>query len=194
MIAIIVLIVICGLFVNRTKHLKEDLERSKINELAYISERDSIKGKSIEFQYTIDELKNNRDSLVQEMMRVKKELKIKDKELLALEYLASQVSIRDSIVYLHDTIFFKNKHLDTLLHNPWYDISLGLHYPSTINIGVKVPSEKYVVASYHKVLLDSTGCWLKDLFKKKSKVVEMEVVEKNPYITNGNQKFIKVVK
>jgi hypothetical protein len=42
--------------------------------------------------------------------------------------------------------------------------------------------------------LNPTGCWLKDLFKKKSKVVEVEVVEKNPYIKSDNQKFIEIVK
>ena len=193
-IVVAALIAILCFAYSREKKLKEQLETSKINELAYISERDSLKNKSIEFKYTIDELKSNRDSLVSEMMKVKKELSVKDKELLALSYLASHASINDSIAYLKDTIFVKDTQLDTTIHNEWYDISLGLHHPSTVNVGVCVPSEKYIVTSYNKVLLNPTGCWLKDLFKKKSKVIEVEVVEKNPYIKSDNQKFIEIVK
>ena len=93
-----------------------------------------------------------------------------------------------------DTLFVEGAKLDTTINNKWYSISLGLDYPSTIGVGVSVPSEKYIVASAKKVLLDPTGCWLKDLFKKKSNIVEVEVVEKNPYIVSDKQKFIEVVK
>lgn len=192
-IAIVALIAIVGLAYTRESKIKEELERSKINELAWIAERDSLKNKSIEFEYTINELKNSGDSLTKEMMKVKKELGVKDKQIEYLSYLASHAVIKDT-VKLRDTLFVEGAKLDTTINNRWYSISLGLDYPSTIGVGVSVPSEKYIVASAKKVLLDPTGCWLKDLFKKKSNIVEVEVVEKNPYIVSDKQKFIEVVK
>lgn len=192
-IAIVALIAIVGLAYTRESKIKEELERSKINELAWIAERDSLKNKSIEFEYTINELKNSGDSLTKEMMKVKKELGVKDKQIEYLSYLASHAVIKDT-VKLRDTLFVEGAKLDTTINNRWYSISLGLDYPSTIGVGVSVPSEKYIVAFAKKVLLDPTGCWLKDLFKKKSNIVEVEVVEKNPYIVSDKQKFIEVVK
>ena len=189
-IAIVTLIAVIGLAYTRELKIKEELERSKINELAWISERDSLKNKSIEFEYTINELKNSGDSLTKEMMKVKKELGVKDKQIEYLSYLASHAVIKDT-VRLRDTLFVEGAKLDTTINNKWYSISLGLDYPSTIGVGVSVPSEKYIVASAKKVLLDPTGCWL---FKKKSNIVEVEVVEKNPYIVSDKQKFIEVVK
>ena len=37
-------------------------------------------------------------------------------------------------------------------------------------------------------------CWLGRLFQKKQTIVEVDVVEQNPYCTIKNQKFVKVVK
>lgn len=192
-IAIAALIAVIGIAYTRELKIKEELERSKINELAWIAERDSLKNKSIEFEYTIDELKYSGDSLTKEMMKVKKELGIKDKQIEYLSYLASHAVIKDT-VRLRDTLFVEGAKIDTTINNRWYSVSLGLDYPSTIGVGVSVPSEKYIVASTKKILLNPTGCWLKDIFKKKSNIVEVEVVEKNPYIVSDKQKFIEIVK
>lgn len=192
-IAIIALVALIGIGYMRDCKLKEDLERAKVNELAWISERDSLKNKSIEFEYTINELKNSGDSLTKEMMKVKKELGVKDKQIEYLSYLASHAVIKDT-VRLRDTLFVEGAKLDTTINNRWYRISLGLDYPSTIGVGVSVPSEKYIVASTKKILLNPTGCWFKNIFKKKSNIVEVEVVEKNPYIISDKQKFIEIIK
>lgn len=194
------ILILCGILIAcltvsvlRNEHIKEQLEASKINELAYQRENSSLKEKSIQFENTIQELNQSNDSIVKEMVKVKNQLKIKDKEIAHLAYLASLASIRDTIT-VTDTIFREDVKIDTTIKNDWYTMDLHLEYPQTIGVGVSVPSEKYIVSSYNKVLLNPAKCKIRNWFKKKTQIVEIEVVEKNPYITNGKQKFIEVIK
>lgn len=192
-VAIAVLFSVIYCFASVNKSLRKSLETSKQNELAYIAENDSLKNKSIQFSYTISELNHNNDSLVKEMVALKKDLKVKDKQLASLAYLQSIANIKDT-VRLTDTIFVKNTKVDTMVNNKWYTVGLHLEYPHIVGLNIKVPSEKYIVSSYKKVLLNPSDCKVRNWFKKKSKIVEVEVVEKNPYIKNGEQKFIEVIK
>ena len=194
------ILILCGILIAcltvsvlRNEHIKQQLEASKINELAYQRENSSLKEKSIQFENTISELNDSQDSLVKEMVKVKNQLKVKDKEIAHLSYIASLASIKDT-VRLKDTIFVKDTKIDTTINNKWYTIGLHLEYPHMVGVNISVPSEKYVVSSYSKVLLNPAKCKIKNWFKKKTQIVEIQVVEKNPYITNGQQKFIEVIK
>lgn len=194
------ILILCGILIAcltvsvlRNEHIKQQLEASKINELAYQRENSSLKEKSIQFENTIQELNQSNDSIVKEMVKVKNQLKIKDKEIAYLAYLASLASVRDTIK-IRDTIFREDVKIDTTIKNDWYTMDLHLEYPQTIGVGVSVPSEKYIVSSYNKVLLNPAKCKIRNWFKKKTQIVEIEVVEKNPYIANGKQKFIEVIK
>lgn len=190
-IAVLFSVIFCSMSVN--KSLRKSLEISKKNELAYIAENDSLKNKSIQFSYTISELNHSNDSLVKEMVSLKRDLKVKDKQLASLAYLQSIANIKDT-VRLTDTIFVENTKVDTTVNNKWYTIGLHLEYPHMVGLNIKVPSEKYIVSSYKKVLLNPSDCKVRNWFKKKSKIVEVEVVEKNPFIINEKQKFIEVIK
>lgn len=193
LIAIAVLFSVIYCFASVNKSLRKSLETSKQNELAYIAENDSLKNKSIQFSYTISELNHSNDSLVKEMVALKRDLKVKDKQLASLAYLQSMANIKDT-VRLTDTIFVKNTKVDTTVNNKWYTVGLHLEYPYMVGLNIKVPSEKYIVSSYKKVLLNPSDCKVRNWFKKKSKIVEVEVVEKNPFIINEKQKFIEVIK
>ena len=73
-------------------------------------------------------------------------------------------------------------------------MKLGLKYPSTITTGPKFVSEKYIMVDYKKETINPPKkCWLLRLFQKKHKVVEVNIVEKNPYIENKQQRFIEIV-
>lgn len=194
------MMILCGVLIGcltvsvvRNEHIKKQLEASKINELAYQRENSSLKEKSIQFENTIQELNHSNDSIVKEMINAKNQLKIKDKEIARLEYLASLVSIKDTIK-IKDTIFVKDTKVDTTVNNKWYTIGLHLEYPHTVGLNVSVPSEKYIVSSYSKVVLNPAKCKVRNWFKKKTQIVEIQVLEKNPYIKNGEQKFIEVIK
>lgn len=175
--------------------LKEELSVSKANEKAFIIENSGLKDQNRAFQFTVEQLEYFNDSLITKMNEVRKELKIKDRDLKQMQYLLSEAQKKDTIIF-RDTIFRDPLvRVDTLLGDRWYQLKLGLRYPSTIITEPKFVSEKYIIVDYRKETVDPPKkCFIARWFQKKHKVVEVEVVEKNPYIENKQQRFIEIVK
>lgn len=182
------------LYTNNQK-LKEEISISTSNQKAFIAENSSLKEENRVFKFTIEQLNHYNDSILQKMNEVRKELKIKDRDLKQMQYLLSEAQKKDTIV-LRDTLFREpTLKIDTLLGDRWYQMKLGLRYPSTIITEPKFVSEKYVIVDYKKETINPPKkCWLLRLFQRKHKVVEVNVVEKNPYIENKQQRFIEFVK
>lgn len=183
----------CVLY-NKNQNLKEELSISISNEKAFIAENSSLKNENRVFKFTVEQLNYYNDSILQKMNDVRKELKIKDDNLKQMQYLLSEATKKDTIVF-RDTLFREpTLDIDTLVGDKWYQMKLGLKYPSTITTDPKFVSEKYIMMDYKKETIDPPKkCWLLRLFQKKHKVVEVNVVEKNPYIENKQQRFIEIV-
>lgn len=179
---------------NKNQSLKEELSISISNEKAFIAENSSLKEENRVFKFTVEQLNYYNDSILQKMNDVRKELKIKDKDLKQMQYLLSEATKKDTIVF-RDTLFREPAlDIDTLVGDKWYQMRLGLKYPSTITTDPKFVSEKYIMVDYKKETINPPKkCWLLRLFQKKHKVVEVNVVEKNPYIENKQQRFIEIV-
>ena len=194
-IFIVTLITIVFFLTKSNKTLKEDLSISVANEKAFALENSGLKNMNREFQFTINQLEYFNDSLIDKMNSLRKELKIKDKNLKQMQYLLSEARKRDTIIF-RDTIFRdKSFSLDTLMGDKWYQLELELRYPNTIITEPTFISEKFVVISYKKETINPPKkCAIARWFQKKHKVVEVEVVEKNPYIENKQQRFIEIVK
>ena len=182
------------LYTNNRK-LKEEISISMSNQKAFIAENSSLKEENRVFKFTIEQLNHYNDSILQKMNEVRKELKIKDKDLKQMQYLLSEAQKKDTIVF-RDTLFREpTLKIDTLLGDRWYQMKLGLRYPSTIITEPKFVSEKYVIVDYKKETINPPKkCWLLRLFQKKHKVVEVNVIEKNPYIENKQQRFTEFIK
>lgn len=182
------------LYTNNQK-LKEEISISMSNQKAFIAENSSLKEENRVFKFTIEQLNHYNDSILQKMNEVRKELKIKDKDLKQMQYLLSDAQKRDTVIF-RDTLFRKpTLKIDTLLGDRWYQMKLGLRYPSTIITEPKFTSEKYVIMNYKRETIDPPRkCFIARWFQKKHKIVEVNVVEKNPYIENKKSKFIEVIK
>lgn len=183
-------------FLYRQNNILQDkLSVSVSNEKAYADENSILKDKNRVFQFTVDQLKYYNDSLLTKMNDVRKELQIKDRDLKQMQYLLSEAQKKDTIIF-RDTLFRDPLiKVDTLLGDRWYQMKLGLRYPSTIITEPKFISEKYIIVDYRKETIEPPKkCFLARWFQKKHKVVEVEVVEKNPYIVNKQQRFIEIVK
>ena len=182
------------LYTNNQK-LKEEISISMSNQKAFIAENSSLKEENRVFKFTIEQLNHYNDSILQKMNEVRKELKIKDKDLKQMQYLLSEAQKKDTIVF-RDTLFREpTLKIDTLLGDRWYQMKLELRYPSTIITEPKFVSEKYVIVDYKKETINPPKkCVIARWFQKKHKVVEVEVVEKNPYIENKQQRFIEIVR
>lgn len=194
-ILIILLIASAYILYNKNKVLREEVSVLISNQKAFVTENSFLKEKNKVFKFTIEQLNYYNDSILQKMNDVRKELKIKDKNLKQMQYLLSEAQKKDTIVF-RDTIFRDPLiRVDTLLGDKWYQMKLGLRYPSTIITEPKFISEKYVIVDYRKETIDPPKkCFIARWFQKKHKIVEVNVVEKNPYIENKQQRFIEIVK
>lgn len=180
---------------NKNQSLKEELSISISNEKAFIAENSSLKNENRVFKFTVEQLNYYNDSILEKMNEVRKELKIKDGNLKQMQYLLSEATKKDTIVF-RDTLFREpTLDIDTLVGDKWYQMKLGLKYPSTITTDPKFVSEKYIMVDYKKETINPPKkCWLLRLFQKKHTILEVNVIEKNPYIENKNSKFIEVIK
>lgn len=164
------------------------------NQKAYIQENNGLKDQNQVFQFTIQQLSYYNDSLLVEMNKVREELKIKDREVKSLSYLLSTASKVDSI-FVRDTIFKNNVSIDTLIGDNWYQLRLGLKYPNRIIVNPSFVSEKYIITHYNKETINPPKkFFLWRLFQRKHKVVEVNILEKNPYIENNKSRFIEIIK
>ena len=177
------------------KKLREDLLLSKNNEKALIADNNQLSSNSIAYQLTIEQLQYFNDSIIDKLDSVRKELRIKDSNIEQLQYILSEASKKDTIRF-SDTIFINNTiNIDTALKDEWYNLNLELRYPNTIMVEPTFISEKYIVSSYKKETINPPKkCKFLRLFQKKHKLLEVEIIESNPYILNKKQKFIKIIK
>ena len=121
-ISFICLALIVGLgwfVVNQSKQIRklnQNLEYAINNNKAYEAENSTLNDRIIEFKMTAEQLSHSRDSLTQKLNNVRNELKIKDKQIKELQYIASENRKRDT-VRLKDTIFVEGVALDTLIQD-----------------------------------------------------------------------------
>ena len=146
----VMLIASISILIHNNRELKKDLSTATANIKAYSDENSSLKNSARVFQLTVEQLSYYNDSILQKMDEVRKELKIKDKNLKQMQYLLSESTKRDTVLFT-DTIF-KDKELalDTLIGDKWYNIRLGLKYPNLIYTEPTFISEKYIITNKRK--------------------------------------------
>lgn len=168
--------------------------RERQNVEAYAQYAANVDKEIKEFQFTMDELRASNDSINSKLITEVERLKIKDKNVQYLQYNTSVVSKVDTIV-MRDTIFRSPVAIDTIVGDNWYSMKLGLKYPSTIITEPTFNSEKYVVISTKKEYNKKPSkIFFIRWFQKKHTTVVVDVEEKNPYVSNKENRFIKVVK
>ena len=192
--AFIALITIIVILYNSYQNSQESLKESRNNEKAYQIENLNLKDDSRMFMFHIEQLSYYNDSITEKLNAERRNLKIKDKQIVQLQYMLSKVQKVDTIT-LVDTIFTPTVDLDTTIGDKWYSLNLKLKYPSSIIVAPTFNSEKMVFMYLKKETINPPKkTWLGRLFQKKHKVMEVKVVESNPYIENKQNRFIEIVK
>ena len=179
---------------NRNQDLKEEISVSMSNQKAFIAENSSLKEENRVFKFTVEQLNYYNDSILQKMNEVRKELKIKDKDLKQMQYLLSEATKKDTIVF-RDTLFKEpTLDIDTLIGDKWYNIRLGLKYPNLITTNPTFVSEKYIIVNKKKETINPPNkFFLFRWFQRKHWVMEVHIKEKNPYIKEINNKFVEII-
>lgn len=167
---------------------------SRNNERAYNYSEKQDPNKALLFKQTINDLRQSNDSLIQELLLVKKEKRIKDKDLQAASYQVATTTKTDTINFV-DTIFVNKVNIDTTLTDKWYKLNLSLRYPATFVVTPTFNSERYVLISTKKVYNNKPSkVFFIRWFQKKHIEVSVDIKEKNPYITINKQKYVEVIK
>ena len=157
-ITIIILLTITGAMWQQVKYANEKWETAEANVKAYASLHSEDKKMNVALQLTVDQLSYFKDSVLQELDKTRKELKIKDKNLKALQSVSSSFSRRDTIT-LRDTLFREpSLSIDTIIGDKWYQLQLGLKYPSMIAVKPYFKSEKHIVVSSKKETAEEAPC------------------------------------
>lgn len=195
-IAALIVSLSIGSYILYTKNqsLKEELSISVSNEKAFIAENSSLKDKNRVFKFTVEQLNYYNDSILEKMNEVRKELDIKDKDLKQMQYLLSEATKRDTIVF-RDTLFREpTLDIDTLVGDKWYNIELELKYPNLITIHPTFISEKYIIVNKKKETINPPKkFFLFRWFQRKHWVMEVNIKEKSPYIREVNNRFIEII-
>lgn len=181
------------LYTNNQK-LKEETATLISNQKAFIAENSSLKERNRVFKFTVEQLNYYNDSILQKMNDVRKELKIKDKNLKQLQYLLSVSTKKDTVLFT-DTIFRdKSLALDTIIGDKWYNIRLGLKYPNLIYTEPTFTSEKYIIVNKKKETVNPPKkFFLFRWFQRKHWIMEVHIKEKNPYIKETDNKFVEII-
>lgn len=195
----VILLVITMIALYFTLKSKKETEKRWKEAIANVKSYDNLfngsKNNDIAFLLTIDQLKYSNDSIFQELNEVRRELKIKDSKLKSLQYISSNFTKSDTII-LKDTVFKDERiDIDTLLSDEWYSINVGLRYPSSITVTPKFKSEKAVIVSAKKETVNPPKrFFLFRWFQKKHIVLHVNVIEKNPYIEDQDNRYVEIIK
>ena len=180
------------------------IAQNKSNEAnlkAYIALNDTLRSSNRMFEFKASQLNYLNDSLVNQMNTIRKNIGVKDKNLKGLGYIKSTVRIHDTVLVNRIRDGDKTLSIDTVINKKWYQIEIDYkgsrcsECKDTLVVSPKVSSEKYVVISTSKEYVDAPKkWWLQRIFQKKEEVVDVKVVETNPYIYSDHERFIKVIK
>ena len=177
----------------RIDSLNKDLSISVNNEKAYELENSSLEDQNIVFKYTINKLESSKDSVVVKMNEHLKSLKIKDKNIQALQYQLQNYNKIDSII-VRDTIFrdpdFK---LDTCIITKWDKSCISLHYPNKITINNSYSNEQFIALSYVKEPIKPKKWFLTKLLARKHIILTFKIENSNKNINVKEKKYIEII-
>lgn len=190
-----VLVAALSISIAKMHKLQKEYEIVLSNQTGYIRDLNAASNDIHQYQLTIEDLRYMNDSISKKMIELKDQLKIKDKHIQNLQYMASTFEKYDTIIMI-DTIF-KDPELciDTTVGDKWMNTKLHLEYPSTIVISPEVISEKTVaIYSKKETIKPPKKTWIGRLFQKKHRVTKVYIDESNPYIKDQQNEFIEVTK
>ena len=194
----IIIVILLGLVIvewQQIKYANQKWEQAEANVKSYDKLLSDAQNSCSAFELTIDQLNYFKDSVLVELNNTRKELGIKDKNLKALQSIVSGFRKTDTLIMV-DTLFRDPSFaLDTLFGDKWYSVRLGLEYPSMIAVEPYFKSEKHVIVSSKKETINPPHkFFLFRWFQRKHNVLNIDVIEKNPYIDEQTSRYIEIIK
>lgn len=181
--------------IKEKDRLKEEWNTAMENVKSYSEQFSTSENKNRAFKLTIEQLKSSNDSIFKELNGVRKELGIKDSKLKSLQYISSDFSKTDTVIVNDTLVRDPQLSVDTLLYDEWYSIHIGINYPSTMIITPSFKSSKsIIVSSKRETVNPPKKFFLFRWFQKKHTVLNIDVIEKNPYVKEQNNRYVEIIK
>jgi hypothetical protein len=180
---------VTGLVVQNNK-LQESISDYDNNFKALSLEKDKMYKEAIAYKFNIEQLEYINDSIIEDLNATRKQLKIKDQEILQMQSIKTETSTKDSIS-IKDTIFRDSFfRLDTVITDKWHTLAISLK-PNQLNINATYISDLSVFAKSSKEIVGTPKkCFIGRWFQKKHNVVRVEVYDKCPYSVIKEKKFV----
>ena len=189
----VILVVIIVLMGQKIHNLNVSLDNSINNVKAYAAENSGLIESNRVFKLSIEQMEYYNDSLILAMKKLANDNGIKDRKIKALQYQLEHFSKKDTII-LRDTIFKDPGFvLDTCLVDEWNKSCLHLEYPGVITLDNEYKNDKYITLNAHKEPVKPRKWFLPRWFTRKHTVVEVLIIDKNPYVTTPQQRYIEVI-
>ena len=194
-VVVILLVLTLGYTVVNSKSLEKKWKEATENVKAYSQQYSTSEKNTRALKLSVEQLESSNDSILQELNSARKELKVKDSKLQSLQYVSSSFAKADTIT-LVDTLFKdRSIDIDTTLSDEWYSVKVGLKYPSTVTVTPEFKSVKnIVVSSKRETVNPPKKFFLLRWFQKKQTVLNIDVVEKNPYVKDENNRYVEIIK
>lgn len=170
--------------------LRSNVSTYDNNFKALALENQKLEDEAIAYKFSIEQLEYLNDSIINDLNNTRRELKIKDDEILQMQKIKTEIITKDSI-YFKDTIFRDNFiKLDTIIKDQWHTLAVQLE-PNKLSIQAKYTSDLNVFAKSSKEIIGTPKkCAIGRMFQKKHKIIRVEVVDNNPYSVIKEKKFI----
>lgn len=154
----------------------------------------SLQNNKIELLQTVDQLKTDTTRIGQEFNKILDSLNIKPKKVVEYKYLKSKSSKVDTI-HLIDTVFIEGFCLDTIISSgEWYNLNISMSYPGDFIVNPSFTSEKYIISHKKRETVNPPKkFFLFRWFQKKHTIIEIEIIEKNPYIKTEDYKYVEIL-
>lgn len=181
--------------IKNNKKLRGEIDIYNQNIETLLHTRDTLEISNRALLINTDLLNYSNDSLIRELNKIRKDIKIKEKEIESLHKINLIGNKKDSLI-VKDTIFRdKLINIDTTIRDKWSAVNIKLEYPSTIKVDITMMSDLSIFTYNRKEPIKKPKkTKLGRFFQKKRKVLEVEVVENNPNIVIKQNKFIKIIK
>lgn len=193
-VVIVLLALALGYNITNSKSLEKKWKEAIENVKAYSQQYSTSEKNTRALKLSVEQLESSNDSILQELDSARKELKIKNSKLQSLQYVSSSFARADTIT-LVDTLFKdRGISIDTTLSDEWYSVRVGLSYPSTIAIKPEFKSIKNIVVSTKKETVNPPKkFFLWRWLQKKQTILNIDVVEKNPYVKDESNRYVKII-
>lgn len=177
---------------KQNKKLSESLELSQNNVEAYQELYNDSQQASSVLKLTIDQLQNSKDSVIQKLDSVRKELKLKPKQIKTAATQTQVINVIKSKGVKGDILVKDTIYTDSIQYNPLTTV----HYTigkDTVSIGLNVENTQYLYIYTIKEYKNKKN-FIKRLFTldfKKVKKYKYKIVNTNDLLKNDDVRIVE---